>query len=588
MTDTESLAESMPMPSLEPFETAAADAAAASADTITTTTTTSATAITTAPSRARVLSIEGSDPIGGAGTMADMKVFTAHGVYGYAVMTSVLAQNTQGVTDIVNMDPAFIRAQLDSVSTDSTIDSMKIGMLGTVEIIDVVRSWLQELLDAASRGEVRRPFVVIDPVMYAKSSDALLTPDAEKALRTVLPMADIITPNIPELAALSGADEAASTWDQMVEQATDVARQLGVGVYATSGMLALQGATDASDALVLPAALTSTSALVSVPVPDVPGEVTEAEPLTEPESEAEPSTEPEPTVIRIPGAAIPTVNVHGTGDSLSSSLAALRPQKTSWKETAVAAKQWITGAIRSADKLQVGKGHGPIDFTWQKAPTAMSFSSDYWNRVKPIRDRISSMPFIVALIDGSLPLENFAKYLHQDDLYLRDYTSLLALAASRADDISERAFFAQGAERGVEAELQLHRNWFLGNGFDPALAPMSETTANYLGHEHLVADQGLYSTLAAVVMPCYWLYAEIGKQIAHAARSLNLDLETHPYGPWIKAYSSTAFDGYVARELEICNRLAGSVGIQEYGAMMDAALISSEHEYRFFAQGLEE
>ncbi|MCI1936094.1 MAG: bifunctional hydroxymethylpyrimidine kinase/phosphomethylpyrimidine kinase [Bifidobacteriaceae bacterium] len=573
MTNSGNLAESMPSSFLEPFETAAADAATIAAAAATT----SATAATAAPSRARVLSIEGSDPIGGAGTMADMKVFTAHGVYGYAVMTSVLAQNTQGVTDIVNMDPAFIRAQLDSVSTDSAIDSMKIGMLGTVEIIDVVRSWLQELLDAASRGEVRRPFVVIDPVMYAKSSDALLTPDAEKALRTVLPMADIITPNIPELAALSGADEAASTWDQMVEQATDVVRQLSVGVYATSGMLALQGAADASDALVLPAASAPASAPVSVPAPA----------LTVPGGETEEGHSPEPTVIRIPGAAIPTVNVHGTGDSLSSSLAALRPQKTSWKETAVAAKRWITGAIRSADKLQVGKGHGPIDFTWQKAPTAMSFSSDYWNRVKPVRDRISSMPFIVALIDGSLPLENFAKYLHQDDLYLRDYTSLLALAASRADDISERVFFAQGAERGVEAELQLHRNWFLGNGFDPALAPMSETTANYLGHEHLVADQGLYSTLAAVVMPCYWLYAEIGKQIAHAALSLNLDLEAHPYGPWIKAYSSTAFDGYVARELEICNRLAGSAGIEEYGAMMDAALISSEHEYRFFAQGLE-
>ena len=511
---------------------------------------TAAAAAKGAPSRARVLSIEGSDPIGGAGTMADMKVFTAHGVFGYSVMTSVLAQNTQGVTDIVNMEPGFIRAQLDAVSDDAEIDSMKIGMLGTVGIIDAVRGWLEELLKKATAGEVKRPFVVIDPVMYAKSSDALLTPDAEQALRTVLPLADVITPNIPELAALTDS-EPAQSWDGMVAQASDLAAAMGIGVYAKSGMLALHGASDASDALVLP---------------------------------GDAATGAEPSVLRIPGAAVRTANVHGTGDSLSSSLAALRPQKDSWEVASLAAKAWMTGAITAADKLQVGKGHGPIDFTWRKAPTGMSFSSDYWNRVEPVREKIATMPFISALLGGSLPKDSFAAYIHQDDIYLHDYTSLLALAASRADDIHERVFFAHAAAGSVESELGLHHNWFVENGYDPGHVRMSEVTAAYIGHEHRVADQGLYSTLAAVVMPCFWLYAEAGKQIARGASERGLDLSAHPYGSWIAAYADDSFNSTVAQEIEICNRLAARADIDEYNEMMDAALISSEHEYRFFDQ----
>jgi hydroxymethylpyrimidine/phosphomethylpyrimidine kinase/hydroxymethylpyrimidine kinase/phosphomethylpyrimidine kinase/thiamine-phosphate diphosphorylase len=501
-----------------------------------------------APSRARVLSIEGSDPIGGAGTMADMKVFTAHGVYGYAVMTSVLAQNTQGVTDIVNMEPGFIRAQLDAVSDDSDIDSMKIGMLGTVEIIDVVREWLSGVLERAAAGEIAKPFVVIDPVMYAKSSDALLTPEAEQALRSVLPLADVITPNIPELAALTDS-QPASSWDGMVDQARDLASAMNIGVYAKSGMLTMKGASDASDVLVMPG-----------------------------------DTGDEPLALRIPGHAISTSNVHGTGDSLSSSLAALRPQKSSWSATALAAKEWMTGAIAAADQLHVGKGHGPIDFTWKHAPTGLSFSSDYWNRVEPVRERIASMPFIEALLDGSLPRDAFNDYLHQDDLYLSDYTSLLALASSRADTIHERVFFAGAARGSVESELGLHRSWFLDNGYSPERARMSEVTAAYIGHEHRVADQGRYSTLAAVVMPCFWLYAEVGRTIASRAVSLGLDLDTHPYGSWIHAYADDSFNSAVAQEVAICNRVAAAASIDEYNEMMDAALISSEHEYRFFAQ----
>lgn len=504
-----------------------------------------------APSRLRVLSIEGSDPIGGAGTMADMKAFTAQGVFGYAAMTSVLAQNTQGVTSIVNMDPDFLVAQLNAVSDDAVIDSMKIGMLGTPELVEAVKGWLSTL-EARYRAEgLPKPVVVLDPVMYAKSGDALLTPQAEHALRSIIAMADIITPNVPELAALADADQNASDIDTLESMASEVCARYGVAVYAKGGALALAGGTSSTDIL------------------------------------AEPSDEGAVVrVTRIEGRAVRTHNVHGTGDTLSSTLAALRPQCDTWEQAARRAKTWMNGAIAAADRLHVGKGHGPVDFTWRHAPTGMRFSADYWNRVRPIRERIHGMRFITSMVDATLSLEDFAFYLHQDDIYLTDYTSLLALASSRADRLDERVFFAQAASGGVDSEVMFHHDWFVKHGFDPSPVSRSEVTAAYIGHEHRVADSGSYARLAAVVMPCFWLYAAMGKEMREQVREKHIDVETHPFGEWIRMYSDPEFTESTLREVQICDRLAAQASIDEYEHMMHAALVSSEHEFRFFEQGL--
>lgn len=280
------------------------------------------------PSRLRVLSIEGSDPIGGAGTMADMKAFTAHGVFGYAAMTSVLAQNTQGVTTIVNVEPSFLLAQLRAVSGDATIDAMKIGMLGTPELIETVRTWLIDLLADYAANGVRRPVIVLDPVMVAKSGDRLLSEPAERALDSLIPLADIITPNVPELALLAGRPEA-SDQRALATQADLVAGAYHVGVYATAGALALRGNADCSDILVAPE---------------------------------------DRHITVVTGRSVVTTNVHGAGDALSSTLAAMRPQYGSWLETAQHAKIWMRGAIEAADRLHVGTGHGPIDFTCVMPP----------------------------------------------------------------------------------------------------------------------------------------------------------------------------------------------------------------------------
>jgi hydroxymethylpyrimidine/phosphomethylpyrimidine kinase/hydroxymethylpyrimidine kinase/phosphomethylpyrimidine kinase/thiamine-phosphate diphosphorylase len=529
-----------------------------------------------APSRVRVLSIEGSDPIGGAGTMADMKTFTALGVFGYAAMTSVLAQNTRGVSSIVTMDPDFLLAQLDAVGGDADIDSIKIGMLGTRDLVSIVRGWLVRLEADYEHAGKKKPVVVLDPVMYAKSGDCLITSEARQALRTLIPLADIITPNLPELAFLSrtetsrpkrcgsdghGSDGHGSrstgpaTPADMERWARDVCARYRIRVYAKAGAFALEGADDCTDILAEP-----------VP-PDRGGDGVR--------------------IIRMEGSAVRTSNVHGTGDTLSSSLAALRPQCRSWEETARRAKTWITGAIAAADRLHIGRGHGPVDFTWRHAPTGLSFSADFWNRVEPVRSRISSMEFIRCMVAGTLDPSDFSFYLHQDDLYLHDYTSLLALASARAHRIEERVFFGESASFGVQEGLGFHAGWYRDHGFDDSRAPMSEVTAAYIGHEHRMADTGSYGALIAAVMPCFWLYAAMGKELRAQVERAHVDMGAHPYAQWIDMYSDAGFLDRTVRELDICDRVAAGSSIEEYQLMMKSALLSAEHEYRFFEQGIE-
>ncbi|MBO0610260.1 bifunctional hydroxymethylpyrimidine kinase/phosphomethylpyrimidine kinase [Myceligenerans salitolerans] len=258
----------------------------------------------------RVLSIAGSDPSGGAGVQADLKSIAAHGGYGMAVITALTAQNTHGVQAVHAPPAAFVAQQLDAVSDDIDIDAVKIGMLGTARAADVVGAWLER---------VRPPVVVLDPVMIATSGDRLLEPRAEAALRDLLSLADVVTPNIPELAVLTGGPEAV-TWEQAVAQAREVAAVHDVLVLAKGGHLL---ASDTPDALV-----------------SAHGEV-----------------------AAVSGPRLVTTSTHGTGCSLSSAMATLRVVTGSWPEALRRATTWLRAAIARGESLRVGGrgGHGPVD-----------------------------------------------------------------------------------------------------------------------------------------------------------------------------------------------------------------------------------
>src|SRR4051812_21508946 len=174
-----------------------------------------------APTRIpRVLAIAGSDPSGGAGVQADLKSIAANGGYGMAAITALTAQNTQGVRAVHVPPAAFLAAQLDAISEDICIDAVKIGMLGDAAVIGAVRAWLEK---------VRPAVVVLDPVMVATSGDRLLQESAEAALHALLPLADLITPNLAELAILL-KEPVAADWAEALAQGKRLAAWTGTTI----------------------------------------------------------------------------------------------------------------------------------------------------------------------------------------------------------------------------------------------------------------------------------------------------------------------------------------------------------------------
>ncbi|MCO8642555.1 bifunctional hydroxymethylpyrimidine kinase/phosphomethylpyrimidine kinase [Burkholderia multivorans] len=255
-----------------------------------------------------VLTIAGSDSGGGAGIQADLKTFSALGAYGASAITALTAQNTRGVTGVHAPDPAFVTAQLDAVFGDIRIDAVKIGMLANAAIVHAVA-------DALRRYAPR--FVVLDTVMVSKSAHALLAPDAVDALRdTLLPLATVVTPNLPEAAALLG-DAPATTEDDMVRQ--------GRALLQTGARAVLMKGGHLPDAAASPDWLVAQAG-----------------------------------AVRLDGARVPISNTHGTGCTLSSAIAALLPQLPDLESAVREAKAYLTGAIAASGQLDVGHGVGPV------------------------------------------------------------------------------------------------------------------------------------------------------------------------------------------------------------------------------------
>jgi hydroxymethylpyrimidine/phosphomethylpyrimidine kinase len=257
------------------------------------------------------LTIAGMDPSGGAGILADVKAMSALGAYACAVVAALTAQNTQAVTDISPVNPPFVRAQIDTLFADIEIHAVKIGMLGQTGVIEVVADRL---------GHHKPPHLVLDPVMVAKSGDLLLEQKAVGALREqLLPLATIITPNLPEAGVLL---EMRSV--ETVREMRRVAERLrNLMTHGGHRWVLLKGG-------------------------HLPGNDT-IDILHDGDK-----------MIELPGHRIQTRNTHGTGCTLSAALAALLPQMDSMVDATRAAKEYLVAAIASADMLKVGHGHGPV------------------------------------------------------------------------------------------------------------------------------------------------------------------------------------------------------------------------------------
>ncbi|MGI6050626.1 MAG: bifunctional hydroxymethylpyrimidine kinase/phosphomethylpyrimidine kinase [Acetivibrionales bacterium] len=253
------------------------------------------------------LTIAGSDCSGGAGIQADIKTMTANGVYAMSAITALTAQNTTGVTGIMEVTPEFLGQQLDSVFTDIYPDAVKIGMVSSVELIRTISEKL-ELYEAKN--------IVVDPVMVSTSGSKLIKDHAIEALKKYLfPKAAVLTPNIPEASVLAGIT--ISCEDDMIKAAEIISNEYGCAVLCKGG----HSINDANDLLYF-------------------------------EGESR----------WFIGERIDNQNTHGTGCTLSSAIASFLAKGNDLETAIQLSKDYISGALRSM--LDLGKGSGPLDHMW--------------------------------------------------------------------------------------------------------------------------------------------------------------------------------------------------------------------------------
>ena len=251
------------------------------------------------------LTIAGSDSSGGAGIQADLKTMLANHVYGMSAITALTAQNTTGVTDIMEVTPEFLAEQLDSVFTDIRPDAVKTGMVSSSQLIETIADKLREY---------KAVNIVVDPVMVATSGAKLICDDAMETLKKkLLTLATVITPNIPEAEVLSGMK--ITSKEDMVTAAQKICNTYGCSVLLKGG----HSLNDANDLLV------------------------------------EQGKEP----VWFMGRRIANTNTHGTGCTLSSAIASNLAKGKSLEEAVKGAKNYISGALAAG--LDLGKGSGPMD-----------------------------------------------------------------------------------------------------------------------------------------------------------------------------------------------------------------------------------
>lgn len=522
----------------------------------------------------RVLSIAGTDPTGGAGIQADLKSITASHGFGMCVTTNLVAQNTCGVREVYTPPTDFLQAQLEAVFDDVTIDAVKIGMLGDKSYISLVQNWLKNH---------PVPVVVLDPVMVATSGDRLLEKSAEDAMREFAPLADVITPNIPELAVLCDK-QPASNFEEAYAQASEWSAKNNTIVIVKGGHLTSE---DAGNTVVFP----------------------------------------DGHRVHVPCPRVDTTTTHGTGCSLSSSLAtriglALREGKKLSDYSTVAnalawSSRWLNEAIACGKDLHVGKGHGPVNHAARNYRLELDSSSTPWEHMqangldgltpqsvvvkahskarKPnvepcgpwtqalwdasadVDNNIMKMPFIEALGNGTLDSDLFAFYISQDSEYLKRYSRALAAVGAKTPDNEARVHWATGAAMCIEAESQLHRDWLRSRNISID-APCSPVTLAYVNHLLASTMAEDYVIGAASILPCYWLYEEVGQIL------VKNNTPENPYHDWISMYSSHDFESGVRMAVKFVERAFEEAGPQARILAAQAYMTSCIYEYEFFNQ----
>ena len=480
------------------------------------------------------LTIAGSDSSGGAGIQADIKAMTMNGVYAMSAVTALTAQNTTGVSGIMEVPPEFLRQQLDMIFTDIFPDAVKIGMVSSSGLI---RAISEALKFYGARN------IVVDPVMVSTSGAKLISDDAVKTLADeLLPLATVATPNIPEAEILSGMK--ISGRDDMEKAGAKISEDYGCSVLVKGG----HAVNDADDVL----------------------------------CEGD-------TVTWFHGERINTTNTHGTGCTLSSAIAANLAKGYTLSDAVSLAKEYISGALGTM--LDLGKGSGPMNHAFNltgKFAGKRNVRKILMASVSDIWPEYNNHPFVKGLETGTLDPQKFRRYIIQDYLYLNEYAKVFALGIAKSKNPETVRLFSSVIDAIANVEMNVHKGYMGRLGVtQEELDSASRKLANlsYTSYMLRVAYEEGEPEIFAAILSCALSYEDIAKEIVkRTPDSVNHEL----YGTWIRTYSGEEYCGLNDILSSFLERAADDYGSEKMNHLAEIFRECSLYEMGFWDMGWEE
>ncbi|KAF7543062.1 hypothetical protein G7046_g10068 [Stylonectria norvegica] len=448
----------------------------------------------------RVLVIAGSDSSGGAGLEADQKVIAAHGCYAMTATTALTAQNTLGVQDIHVIPTDFVAKQIAACIDDIGVDVVKTGMLASAETIEMVSRLVVKY---------KVPALVVDPVMVSTSGAQLLPHEAIAQLsKHLLPHTTILTPNIPEAFLILSQNNVPAPTILSVADLETLARS--IQALGPKWVLVKGGHMPFKADLTVAATEDEKRLVVDVLV----GESGEA--------------------MRVQSPYQASMSTHGTGCSLASAIAANLSKGLDMPTAVRSACRYIEAAIRTAPKL--GQGHGPLNHFHSNytLPFSRGYFIEYLLERPDVRDvwtKFVHHPFVMAMGDGTLPLESFKGYIIQDYIYLLHFSRANALAAYKAQDATQIVAH-------IMHELKLHTSYC--ETFNVSLADIHATEEHqactaYTRYVLDVGQSGDWLGLQMALAPCLLGYGAVAKMLHGHAETKR---EGNTYWAWIENYGA--------------------------------------------------
>ncbi|KAJ1310523.1 hypothetical protein OPQ81_007253 [Rhizoctonia solani] len=513
-----------------------------------------------------ILTIAGTDPSGGAGIQADLKTFAAHGCYGTSVVTALVAQNTQGVQGIHAPPPEFVGHQIRCVLDDIPPLAIKTGMLADEPTLRAIL----ETLKSFYTGDETMPPLIVDPVMVSTSGHSLLESSANALIKAeLIPLAAIITPNVPEAELLLGLEPGSVRSLEAMLDAAEGISKLGPRATLVKGghcklsagdVLHLAKARDADGLYVRwdggcgpdqPAILRLDNAKATEEE-DVVVDVLHLE---------DPKVDGVAAVTLFVRPRLETTSTHGTGCTLSAALACAFAQGLSAFDAVVQATRYSYQAIATAP--HIGKGHGPLNHGHSVVPRIIPqptpvnpypFVSALINSCPGLWRDYVEHPFVTQVAAGTLPAESFVHYLKQDYIYLKHYARAHGLLTAKSSTFAS-AGAAATIVLHIVRESQMHIDYCRKWGVtleELETTPELPATAAYARYIMDVGYQGDDFMLIIAVASCLLGYAEVGKRLLAAGTNT----EGNPYKRWIEDYGGIEFQEATRRGLDLMEQRA--------------------------------